>query len=435
MNIGIIQFPGTNCQRETRMAAERAGMQPHFFLWNEDISRLRSFDGYILAGGFSYEDRSRSGIIAALDPIIPVLREESEKGKPVLGICNGAQVLVESGMVPNMSQSSAFPEAALAANKRVKDSRIIGTGYYNASALLRAEFPDPKENPWYVPVFTSRFSAGECISVPSAHGEGRFVFPEEIAQAVNRFGLIPFRYADSQGRPADEFPANPNGSQEQAAALTNVRGNVMAVMPHPERTSEGDKILLSMADYIKAQKGKPAEIPNLLPRPLTLPEFRPYREEPKSERLVIRQIITDNHAVTVESTLNSLEIPVSVLRHVYWEITIAPETPPARREEIRRSLHESGELYNSNKEEAVSFRQPEGSLTLLVLEHDDIAGKKTCQSLRSWFACPEITNVTKGILWTLTPAGAQSAEELVQKVSSTHILMNPHAYRGYTYAE
>ena len=94
-DVAIVQFPGSNTERETFMACERAGLNPVEFLWNENHDVLKSFLGFIIVGGFSYEDRSRSGVIASLDPIINIIKKESEKGKPVLGICNGAQILVE----------------------------------------------------------------------------------------------------------------------------------------------------------------------------------------------------------------------------------------------------------------------------------------------------------------------------------------------------
>ena len=100
INVAIIQFPGSNTERETFMACERVGLNPVEFLWNQPIERLSSYDGYIIVGGFSYEDRSRAGVIASLDPIIEKLKIESKSGKPILGICNGAQILVEYGMVP-----------------------------------------------------------------------------------------------------------------------------------------------------------------------------------------------------------------------------------------------------------------------------------------------------------------------------------------------
>src|SRR4051812_5292352 len=103
ISIGVIQFPGSNCERETSLAVRRAQMEPVEFLWNEPIDKLIACDGYIIVGGFSYEDRSRSGAIAALDPIMQIIRQQSDNGKPVLGICNGAQILVETGLVPGIA--------------------------------------------------------------------------------------------------------------------------------------------------------------------------------------------------------------------------------------------------------------------------------------------------------------------------------------------
>ncbi|SVA24838.1 uncharacterized protein METZ01_LOCUS77692, partial [marine metagenome] len=130
INIGVIQFPGSNTERETTIALKRNGMNPLEFLWNQDKAKLIACSGYIITGGFSYEDRSRSGVIASLDPIMSILKEEVSKRKPVLGICNGAQILVESGMIPGLNHGQVG--IALTDNKRVKSGRIVGTGYYNA---------------------------------------------------------------------------------------------------------------------------------------------------------------------------------------------------------------------------------------------------------------------------------------------------------------
>ena len=101
-SIAIIQFPGSNTERETLMACKRVGLNPVEFLWNEPIEKLLKFNGFVIVGGFAYEDRSRAGAIAALDPIMKQIKIEAEKGKPVLGICNGAQILVESGLIPGL---------------------------------------------------------------------------------------------------------------------------------------------------------------------------------------------------------------------------------------------------------------------------------------------------------------------------------------------
>ena len=101
-NIAIIQFPGSNTERETFMACSRVGLNAEAFLWNKNHQSLNNFDGFIIVGGFSYEDRSRAGVIAALDPIMEQIKYQAGLGKPVLGICNGAQILVETGMVPGL---------------------------------------------------------------------------------------------------------------------------------------------------------------------------------------------------------------------------------------------------------------------------------------------------------------------------------------------
>ena len=126
--IGIIQFPGSNTERETIMACDRVGLQPIEFLWNDDPSKLSDLDGFVIVGGFSYEDRSRAGVIAALDPIMHQIQLESEKGKPVLGICNGAQILVESGLIPGSVENQIG--VALTDNKRVRGGQVVGVGYY-----------------------------------------------------------------------------------------------------------------------------------------------------------------------------------------------------------------------------------------------------------------------------------------------------------------
>ena len=138
-SIAIIQFPGSNTERETLMACHRAGLNPVEFLWNEAPEKLSEFDGFVIVRGFSYEDRSRSGVIASLDPIMKQVRIEADFGKPVLGICNGAQILVESGLVPGLKDHRLG--IALTDNKRIKNGNVIGVGYYNTWANLQMSVP------------------------------------------------------------------------------------------------------------------------------------------------------------------------------------------------------------------------------------------------------------------------------------------------------
>ena len=233
-SIAIIQFPGSNTERETLMACNRVGLNPVEFLWNEPAEKLSVFDGYVIVGGFAYEDRSRAGVIAALDPIMKQIKIEADKGKPVLGICNGAQILVESGLVPGLENHRVG--IALTDNKRVKNNHCIGVGYYNTWANLQLSAPSDRC------AFTQHLITGDWINVPLAHGEGRFIVPDELLEKMISNDQTVFRYCDNDGNIVDEFPTNPNGSMHNLAAVCNVQGNVMAIMPHPERTEKGDAV-------------------------------------------------------------------------------------------------------------------------------------------------------------------------------------------------
>ena len=232
IHIAIIQFPGSNTERETLMACRRVGLNPIEFLWNDATEKLSEFYGYVIVGGFAYEDRSRAGIIAALDPIMKQIRLEAEKGKPVLGICNGAQILVESGLVPGLKNYRVG--IALTDNKRVQGGHVIGVGYYNTWANLKMSAPSNRC------AFTRHLNSGEWIKIPLAHGEGRFIIPNVLLEKMISNNQTVYRYCDDNGNIVDEFPTNPNGSMYNLAAVCNPEGNVMAMMP----TRNGQKMAM-----------------------------------------------------------------------------------------------------------------------------------------------------------------------------------------------
>ena len=176
INIGVVQFPGSNTERETSLAIKRVKMNPVEILWNSKPDLIKECHGYIITGGFSYEDRSRAGVIASLEPIINILKNESKKGKPIFGICNGAQILVESGLVPGTSDDQT--SVALADNKRIKSGEVVGTGYYNAWANLKLTIP-PNST-----AFTRYLSENEMINIPFAHAEGRFIIPDDLLEEM-----------------------------------------------------------------------------------------------------------------------------------------------------------------------------------------------------------------------------------------------------------
>jgi len=414
MNIAIIQFPGSNTERETLMACRRVGLNPIEFLWNEQAENLSNFDGYIIVGGFAYEDRSRAGVIAALDPIMKQIKIEAESGKPVLGICNGAQILVESGLVPGLENHRVG--MALTDNKRVKGGHVLGVGYYNTWANLQLTASTGRC------AFTRKLKTGEWINVPLAHGEGRFIIPDELLEKMIENEQTVFRYCDDEGIISDEFPTNPNGSMFNLAAVCNPKGNVMAMMPHPERTENGDTIFSSMKDYIENEN--PVSNHTLsYERPHY--EVMHYRANSNASQWVIDMIITDNEASSVQNALSKLGYDVSIARQTHWEISMRGD-----RESILKEIDKTGELYNSNKEFISKIFTTENTASFLVRQKEDMIGRAKLESLSQRFEVGGISEIKRGVIWNVTINGS-NFETVLNEILNTHILYNPLSHECY----
>lgn len=253
-NIAIILFPGINCEEETLRAVQAVGMNGKILRWNTN-ENLSDYDGYILPGGWSYEDRIRAGVISAQDPVMKIIKKESEKGKPVLGICNGCQVLVETGMIPGLEDKV---QMALAPN-----INPMVSGFYCTWVNIK--------NNGKKMFFNNKIETDEIIPIPIAHAEGRFITKDNklISKLIKNKQII-FQYCGKDGKIEDKFPINPNGSMYNIAGISNKEGNVLAMMPHPERATwirqlpakqnvyfeemeklaPASKIFLSMKDYV-----------------------------------------------------------------------------------------------------------------------------------------------------------------------------------------
>ena len=413
-NIAIIQFPGSNTERETLMACHRVGLNPIEFLWNEPTEKLTNFDGYVIVGGFAYEDRSRSGVIAALDPIMKQIKTEAEKGKPVLGICNGAQILVESGLVPGLKNHRVG--MALTDNKRVKDGHVVGVGYYNTWANLKMSVSSDRC------AFTRHLNTGDFINIPLAHGEGRFIIPDELLEKMITNDQTVYCYCDNGGSVVDEFPTNPNGSMYNLAAVCNPAGNIMAMMPHPERTENGDTIFSSMKEFIENEN---PITDHTLSYDRSHYKVENHQSSNGATEWVVDMIITDNEAASVHNALDHLGYTINLTRQTHWEIETNGD-----QESILRKIDESGELYNSNKEFISKVTEKENTASFLVRQKEDMIGRSKFESLKERFEIEGITDLKRGVIWNVTVKKG-NFETSLKQILDTHILFNPLSHECY----
>lgn len=212
MKVGIIRFPGSNCDRDVYHALEIAGAEPDYVWWNK--RDLSGYEAIVIPGGFSYGDYLRAGAIAAITPVIEGIKEAVNEGKPVLGICNGAQILAEVGLVP-------------------------GVFTLNEKAHFICEWADLEVKTTRTP-FTSLYTQNEVIRMPIAHAEGRY-YTEYIEELHDNDQIVLAFVGE-----------NPNGAIEGITGVCDPEGLVCAVMPHPERASES---ILGSDDGLKFFKG------------------------------------------------------------------------------------------------------------------------------------------------------------------------------------
>ena len=203
MRWAVVRFPGSNCDEDARFALEKVGIEARF-VWHTE-RELKGFDGVFLPGGFSYGDYLRAGALAAKSPVMEAVRRFAQEGRYVVGVCNGFQILTEAGLLPG----------ALLANLNLHFTcKEVGV------RVERTDLP-----------FTRLYGKGQVLRLPIAHAEGRYYADEETLARLEGEGLVVFRYAPLKG----EEDYNPNGSLHDIAGIVNEKGNVLGMMPHPER--------------------------------------------------------------------------------------------------------------------------------------------------------------------------------------------------------
>jgi phosphoribosylformylglycinamidine synthase I len=211
MKVGVVVFPGSNCDHDAYHALKHVCGQDARFVWHKD-SDLSGLDAVVLPGGFSYGDYLRTGAIARFSPVMGAVKEFAAQGGPVLGICNGFQILQEAALLPG----------AMLRNRTVK--------FLSQPVHIRVERDDT--------IATAGVPVGTVLTMPIAHGEGNFFLPDLELDRLEADGQVVFRYVDAAGRLA--AAANVNGSARAIAGVCNAARNVVGLMPHPERASEGE---------------------------------------------------------------------------------------------------------------------------------------------------------------------------------------------------
>lgn len=209
LKFGIVVFPGSNCDHDCYHVTKNVLRQEAEFVWHEETN-LGGYDCIIIPGGFSYGDYLRTGSIASLSPIMKSVAEFASSGSPVIGICNGFQVLVEAGLLPG----------SFIRNDSLK--------FVCKWVYIKVENNNS--------VFTSSMRKGDVLRIPVAHGDGNYFCTDQDLRMLKENSRIAFRYCDENGEVTDS--SNPNGSVDNIAGITNEEGNVLGMMPHPERCSE-----------------------------------------------------------------------------------------------------------------------------------------------------------------------------------------------------
>jgi phosphoribosylformylglycinamidine synthase subunit PurQ / glutaminase len=230
MKSAVIVFPGSNCDRDVQVALAASGDTPPVMVWHGDTN-LPSVDLIVVPGGFSYGDYLRAGSMAANSPVMREVVAKANAGTPVLGICNGFQILCESGLLPGALLRNA------------------GLRFVCRDVLLRVENAST--------VFTKEYDNGAVVRIPVAHHDGNYFADDATLKDLEDNNQVAFRYCDAAGNPSVD--ANPNGSAANIAGIVNEAGNVLGMMPHPERLADaalggtdGKRMFDAMANNLAA---------------------------------------------------------------------------------------------------------------------------------------------------------------------------------------
>lgn len=413
IRFAVIVFPGTTGENEATRAFRQNGMEAETVLWNDTGmlkgSRSDDFEGYCLAGGMSFGDRGRGGVIAAQQPIMEVIRKEAAKGKVVLGIGNGAEILVESGLIPGYD------------NGAIVSAVVDGFDAGSSGSWCSLRSVAPKNRSAF-----SRFAGG--LRLVNSHPPKRFVFGDAgVLEAVRKNSQIVFRFGEQGGKIASD-----SLDAESIAALCNPAGNILAILPHPEQDPQGggSPIFKSVREWIEARSmaGYPG-----LGSYKGVEAIKPF--ESADIEFIVRPKSIDSEKQTVEAALGEKGFKANLKRYTYWSLKLKPSVNGI---EVAEKVLGSGELANLNKDWVYvrtggkSYQYTEGdglqamelSIVgwLVVCEKGNPIGKAKGDEVRERCGI-SLESILNGILWEVENADEQAIYDIIR----TKILYNPNS--------
>ena len=402
--VAVPIFPGTNSEIETLRALQAAGCAAELVHWSRGARALRAFDAFVLPGGFAYEDRVRAGAVAAHDELTDAIIEAAAAGKFVLGICNGAQILLEAGLVPGTGPVRR-PTAAFTPN--ADGGRYLCRHVHVRLAVEPARLP-----------LLATLPREAVIPMWVAHGEGRLAAAPAELERLERDGHIAFVYCDAGGR----CVAAPQGSALDCAGLANAAGTVVAIMPHPER----DAWTFMHRDGERKERAR-GDVPAML-RPsgasVFFSRFRRRSTGDGGAMSAARRVfavalsIPDNEAFTACATLRRLDIPVGrVTRAAIWIFAVEP----AAAGDLGATLATLETVVNPNKHhlsERTGGRPLAGEVWIAALDDTaltSIAGRKIAG----------VTRIERQTAWQLFDERGTHADSALLDRAIETFLCNP----------
>lgn len=426
IRFAVLAFPGSRPESETVRAFSRNVMEAEEFSWDDplllDGGRLEDFDGYCLVGKWNGESGDRSSAIAARDPVMEKVKREASKGKVVMGIGRGAEILVESGLIPgydNLELACAVVWTGLPQEGKGAEAGLRDRGVHLKNIA-------PKNR--------SAFNAvAGLLELPFGHGEGQFVFGNPATlKALRGNGQILFQYCDGNGKGKPSVPLLPGGSTEAIAALCNPAGNVMAIISHPGRDplGGGDAIFTSIREWIEG--GYKAGHKSL--GKLQTPEdIRPF--EPADVEFLVRRKRADALERAVEGALREGGFGIGLTRYDYWKVNLFLGMDPGG---VAIQILQSGVIADLGKcwvtvrigkavfsysgEKGLHPIEANSERWLVVRDRFDAVGERKAEEIRKQVR-KEIESVGYGVLWDVEKAD----EKALYGIIRTKILYNPNS--------